>query len=267
MSAGLRIGTLGSQSTFAGQATAAILESDHTLCGPVYFASMAEVWRSLEDGVVDRVVLVGETSKTGHTDVAERVLREENAFVHARALVPYRCALLGVEGSSLADIREVRGHGSILQCQNFLDRNLPAARRSVHRANSAEAGREVLAGNGTVAVIGTESLASELGLAILAKDVDEGSVGSWWVVGERPGGAIQWDTALLRMTAATGDELVDLVMSLKAKGHRVVSVFAVGCGDLGRRDYLVTVQASQSGSDPSVVFAVPPRVLAGAYVG
>lgn len=176
------VGTLGSALTFAGQATRALLQRRPELGEPAYFPTMDDVVAAVLDGRIRYGVLTSETSHTACTDTAARILAGEKLFIADELVVPYRCALLGRPGSRLEDITHVGGHGSIRQCRRFLAERLPHARVEIHRQNSVEAAREVLAGDGSMAVIGTEAAARTLGLDIIESDVDGGSAGGWWAL-------------------------------------------------------------------------------------
>ncbi|GAA4689841.1 prephenate dehydratase domain-containing protein [Phytohabitans rumicis] len=177
-----RVGTLGSLLTFAGQATQALLERRPDLGGPEYFPTMDDVAAAVLDGRIEVGVLTSETSHTACTETAARLLAGERLFIAEEIVVPYHCALLGKPGSRLADITHVGGHGSIRQCRRFLAERLPHATVEIHRQNSVEAAREVLDGDGSTAVIGTEAAAAALGLDIIERDVDGGSAGGWWAL-------------------------------------------------------------------------------------
>lgn len=177
------IGTLGGPSTFAGQATAAFIGGSDSTARVGYYPTMDGVWQALLTGEADGIILTAESTHAGMTDVARAVLRDPELRVLGEVVLPYHCALLGKPGASLDQITRVTGHGSLLQCRRYLARHLPRADVAVHKANSVAAAREVLEGDGSLAVVGSLAAASETGLAILAEDVDEGSCASWWLIG------------------------------------------------------------------------------------
>lgn len=237
-----RLGTLGSAFTFAGQATAALRAQRPDMGEPTYFETMDDVVAAVLEGKVDVGVLTSETSHTACTETAARILAGEALFIAHEILVPYRCALLGKPGTRLADIRHVGGHGSIRQCQRFLRERLPNVPAEVHRQNSVVAAQEVLAGDGTTSVIGTEAVARELGLEIIEAVVDGGAVGGWWGLTaelERPEGA---DMMALRLDGA--DELHEVWSRLGDHGLRVRTVTNAPTGDVHHYRYLLTVHTT-----------------------
>ena len=53
----IKIGTLGSAATFAGEATSRMRERHPEFSEAVYFPSMDDCWRELKQGTVDAVIL------------------------------------------------------------------------------------------------------------------------------------------------------------------------------------------------------------------
>jgi hypothetical protein len=192
-----RIATLGGPSTFAGQATTAFLAGAGSTAHVGFYPTMEDVWQALRSGEVDGIILTAESTHVGMTDVARAVLRDPELQVLGEVVLPYHCALLGKPGASLDQVTRVTGHGSLAQCRRYLARHLPSAEVAVHKANSVAAARQVLEGDGSLAVVGTLAAAAETGLAILAKDVDDGSSGSWWLIGPASTVPAQGDTAIV----------------------------------------------------------------------
>ena len=195
------IATLGGPSTFAGVATAAFLAGSGRAAWVSYYPTMDAVWQAMGSGDADAIILTAESTHAGMTDVSRAVLHDSELQVAGEVVLPYHCALLGKPGTSLDKITQVTGHGSLTQCGRYLARHLPRAKVAVHRANSAVAAREVLAGDGSVAVVGSLAAAAETGLEILAKDIDDGSLGSWWLIGRATTIPSLGDTAIVANVA------------------------------------------------------------------
>lgn len=235
-----RVGTLGSVLTFAGQATAALLDHRPDLDSPVYLPTMDAVVDAVLDGTIDLGVLTSETSRTACTDTVARMLGGDQLFVVDEIVVPYHCALLGKPGSRLEDIRHVGGHGSLRQCAEFLRTELPDASVEMHRLNSVAAAREVLDGDGTSAVVATEALATEFGLDVIARDVDGGAIAGWWALARQrrtPAGADH--IAVL----VDGSEALETSLARIAEhGLRVRTITNQPSGEVFRYRYLVTAR-------------------------
>lgn len=196
------VATLGGPHTFAGQATVALLQSLQSEAPVAYYPTMDALWSALRAGEAEAILLTAESTHVGMTEVAAEVMRDRELTVLAEVVLPYHCALLGKPGTQLRQVERVSGHGSLAQCRAYLRRELPWADVVVHRENSVVAAREVLAGDGSLAVVSSLGAAQVLGLAVLAEDVDDGSQGAWWVIGrDRPIG----DTGTTAVVAAEGE--------------------------------------------------------------
>ena len=249
--------TLGGPGTFAGQATRAFLARMPGL-GPVeYLSTMDEIWAAVSAGAVDSAVLTSETTSTGLEEIARHLLgAEPGLYVNGEVLVPYHCMLLGRPGTSLDRIRLVLGHGSLVHCRGFLAERLPRATVRMHEANSLAAAAEVLAGDGDVAVVGTLLSAETNGLAVLARDIDRGSVGAWWIMSRELRVSPRPDVLVVAVSSADQGALGDLLDRARRVGLTLRGLAAAGAGCLFRYDYLVVL----SNQNPSIS---PRGALAG----
>jgi hypothetical protein len=254
-----RVGTLGSALTFAGQATAELLRVRPGLGEPVYFPTMDDVVAAVLGGAVDIGVLTSETSNTACTETVARILAGEKLFVTDEIVVPYRCALLGKPGSRIEDVTHVGGHGSIRQCQPFLRERLPHASVEIHQQNSVVAAREVLAGDGSTAVIGTEAVAAALGLSIIERDVDRGSVGGWWALTSGVRFPVDGDLIAVRV-AGVGD-LDATVDRARRLGLSLRTITNAPTGELFRYRYLIVLRSLDGPIGESTVDAFGTDVV------
>ena len=238
------VATLGGPGTFAGQATSAFLARMPGLDAVEYRPTMDEIWAAAAAGAVDSAVLTSETTNTGLQEIAERLLAPGVALhVNGEILVPYHCLLLGQPGTRLDQVRLVLGHGSLVHCRRYLAEHLPQAEVRMHEKNSLAAAQEVLAADGATAVVGTELSARSNGLAVLARDVDLGSVGAWWIMSRELRVSPRPDVILIGVSSASGAALGGLLTRAQAAGLTVRSIAAVGTGSIFSYDYLVAFRA------------------------
>ena len=138
----LRVATLGGPATFAGQATSAALKRYEDLGDVVYYPTMTQVWDAVAAHTEDTGLLGAETSSTGLTEIAERLIEDDTCSVLGEVVVPYNCMLLGKPGASIEQIKLVVGHGSLRLCERTLKSLLPNADLQIHPENSMAAARE-----------------------------------------------------------------------------------------------------------------------------
>jgi prephenate dehydratase len=239
------VATLGGPGTFAGQATQAFLARDHTLGSVQYLPTMDEIWAAASSGAVDSAVLTSETTNTGLQEIAERLLAKETGlYVNGEVLVPYHCLLLGKPGTRVDQVRLVLGHGSLVHCRRYLGKHLPQAEVRMHEKNSLAAAAEVLAGDGGIAVVGTALSAQANGLAVLARDVDLGSVGAWWIMSRQLRVSPRPDVVLVAASSTSPAALTGLLIQAQDAGLTLRGAAAVPAGSLFGYDYLVAFRAA-----------------------
>lgn len=236
------VGTLGSLLTFAGQATDTLVRLRPHLGEPSYFPTMDAVADAVLDQTIELGVLTSETSRTACTDTVARMLAGDRLFVADEILVPYHCALLGKPGTRLEDIRHVGGHGSLRQCGEFLRTRLPNATAAMHEKNSVVAAREVLDGDGSIAVIATEATGVELGLEIIERDVDGGAVGAWWALAASLQTPPDADHIAVKVEGT--DALSTVLASFPEHGLVLRSVTNQPTGELFHYRYLITARTT-----------------------
>lgn len=261
------VATLGGPGTFAGQATRAFVTRMPEL-GPVqYLSSMNEIWAAVSSGAVDSAVLTSETTNSGLEAIAGHLLASEtDLYVNGEILVPYHCMLLGKPGTSLDRIRLVLGHGSLIHCRGFLAERLAQAEVRMHDQNSLAAAAEVLAGDGDIAVVGTLLSAETNGLAVLARDIDRGSVGAWWIVSRELRASSRPDVLIVRVNSAAEGALGGLLGRMQGAGLALRGIAAVGSGSIFCYDYLVVSRTTNpSMSPPGALAALTGCRLVGAF--
>lgn len=248
---GRSVGTLGGAGTFAGQATQVAMQRYPELRDVSYFPTMDDVWAAIADGRIDVGILTAETTRTGFTETARQLVgRSPEVYVLGEVVVPYRCMLLGKPGSSLDRIELVLGHGSIRQCEAFLRSKLPAARIQVHALNSLAAAEEVLSGDGTAAVVGTEQSGRQSGLVVLAADIDQGSEGTWWLMSRELAVGRRVDRVVLGVDAVDADVLRRVLVRMEAFGFLLRSMGTVGLGRLFHNGHLLVLTAAEPSAVP-----------------
>lgn len=261
----IKIGTLGSAATFAGEATARMRELHPEFSEAVYFPSMEDCWRELKQGTVDAVILGIE--RTGQPHHGYPVIAH-GFHVIGELSQPLDCSLYVKPGTQKSAIRKISGHGSIFQCTAYLERNFPGIPLERHGLNSVEAAKAMMAGDGTLAVVGSRSLPRMVsGLETLATAIDDGAISSWWAVANQPLFSEEPDTIVITSRCGPNGRLGMLIAAVKDEGFmlQTVASFPVNNG-VSVYDYILTFggKGTRSGVD-KVVERFGGSRLAGAF--
>lgn len=227
------LGALGGPQTFGAQAAAALVRRYPELGQVAFVDSSAELFADDQQWRVDAACVPAFTSQAGpHLNTHRRLIERDDLYAIAEDRHAYHCALLARPGTHLPGIRRVLGHtGSVTQSRPWLARHLPDAEVVIVSSHSLGAGREVLASAGDLAAVGTLSLAADLGLEVLAEDIDGGSVGFHWALARQPAAVPQPNRVVVAGRTRDGDGLSTLIGGLSKAGFQIVSLNQVPVGD------------------------------------
>ena len=258
-------GTLGSAATFAGEATSRMRELYPEFGEPVYFPSMEACWQELQRGTVDAVIIGVERTGQPHHGGP---LIAHGCYVIAELSQPLQCSLYIKPGASKSRIRRITGHGSVFQCTAYLDREFPGVPREAHGLNSVEAAKAVMAGDGTMAVVGTSSLPRVVsGLEAIGTMIDDGAIASWWAVAKRPRFSDAPDALVIESRCGPDGQLGRLIGAIADTGYllQTTAAFPVNTG-VSVYDYLLTFGGKGTRSRVEKVIArFSSTRLAGAF--
>lgn len=264
------VGALGGPETFGGQAAALLCRAYGFFDAVEYFDTAEAMLRAVHEGAVDAACIPEQTVNTGfHLRTQKRMVAQDSRLiVYGEVTHAYRCSLLVKPGASLDGITRVIGHtGSVSQSKAWLARHLPHAAIEIVDTNSLGAAETVLAGDGSTASVGTGDAAARVGLTELVTDIDGGSVGNYWAVGERP---LFWPrpTTVVVVGRFRGDgELGDLVTVLGDIGFRLQTAYSEASGAaLFEHDHVLRFRGRGALDDVTTALAGFPRArLAGAF--
>jgi prephenate dehydratase len=235
----LKVGTLGSAATFAGEATRRMRELYPEFGEPSYYPTMDACWDALRGGKVD-IAILG-TERTGQPHHGKPVITN-GFYVVGQLAQPLNCNLYVKPGVRKEDIRKITGHGSIHQCTTYLEANYPGVRREMHELNSVAAAKDVMAGDGSMAVVGSQSLPTLVpGLELIASHIDDGAVSSWWAVSTTATFSEQPTMLVVTGRFGADGQLGDLIVEVGRAGYRLATAasFPVNEG-VSVYDYLLS---------------------------
>jgi len=260
----MKIGTLGSVATFAGEATEAMRARHAAFSAALYFKSMEDCWDELAKGSVDAVVLGVERTGQAHHGAA---IATHGFYVMDMMALPLLCNLYVKPGTRREAIRKITGHGSIMQCIPWLDQHFPGVTREKHAHNSVAAGKDVLAGDGTSAVVGSRSLTQAVpDLELLAEGIDDGSLANWWLVSAKPYFSEQPETVVIDGAFGPDGALGGLIAAVQDAGFRLATIagFPVSHG-LSTYQYLARFHGRGERAKIEAAIAPFDARLAGAF--
>lgn len=164
-----KVACQGRQGAYAHHAVDALFAEPET----TFFPDWADVTEAVLDGRCEYGVLPIENSTRGSVSAVYELLRSRKVHIVRGCRLAIRHALLGLPGTKLEDIREVRSHEQALgQCAAWLDGHpgmirVPAPNTAMAAEAVAEAGRHDLA------AIASPDCADLYGLEVLVNDVTD----------------------------------------------------------------------------------------------
>ena len=164
-----KVACQGRQGAYAHHAVDALFAEAETS----FFPDWASVTDAVLDGRCDYGVLPIENSTRGSVSAVYELLRSRKVHIVRGCRLAIRHALLGLPGTKLAEVREVRSHEQALgQCAGWLDQHPAIAR--VAAPNTAMAAEAVaLTGRRDLAAIASPDCAALYGLEVLVDDVTD----------------------------------------------------------------------------------------------
>ena len=167
----VRYAYLGPEGTFT---EAALAEFDPSaLAEAMPCASIQAALDAVRAGAAERAIVPIESSVEGAvTATLDELAAGPDLAIQAELLLPVTFALLGREGTGLADIKTVGGHPQAQpQCRRWLAQHLPDA-EWLPTSSNAEAARQAADGQIDAALAGAFA-AGRYGLAVLAAEVND----------------------------------------------------------------------------------------------
>lgn len=139
---------------------------------PMPCQSFEDMLAAVQEGEADRAMVPVENSVAGRVADIHHLLPESGLFIVGEHFQRVNHMLLGLPGSRLEDLEEVRAHPQgLAQCRKLIKR---LGLRRVNHADNAGAAQEVAAsGDRTVAAIASSLAAEIYGLEILLDSVED----------------------------------------------------------------------------------------------
>ncbi len=269
--ANMTLGVLQGPNTFGAEAARRCIELYPEFFSKIVYYDTAEDALSFKDGRADASCAPQQMTRTGfHPGIQAYIARSDSKLnVIAEVQHAYRCSLLVKPGSRLESVKRILGHtGSITQSRAWIEEHVPHAEIVIVDTSSMDAAKTVANGDGSIASIGTTGMAQEFGLEERHKDVDGGSVGSYWVISPKP----IFSDAPTRVVAAgrfrDDGRLTDVICALAGVGFRLDTIITLPTGErlFEYDDVLRFTGAGRLSDVRSAVAGVPGVRLAGAFI-
>jgi prephenate dehydratase len=268
----LTLGILQGPNTFGADAARSFaVRYPELFNGNIVYYDTAEEALSFKDGRADAICPPQQMTRTGFHPGMQAYIAgvNSNLYVIGEIEHAYHCSLLVKPGAVVDQIQRVLGHtGSITQSRAWLEHNLPKAEIVIVDTSSMDAAKTVADGDGSVASIGTKGMAEEFGLEERHKDVDGGSVGSYWAVTPQKLFSSVPSRVVVSGRFNHDGRIGAIICALANAGFYLETVFTSATGQrLYEYDYAMRFRGTGPlATVEAAVATVPSARLAGAFV-
>lgn len=177
-----KIGYLGPKGTFTEAALYRYLKKTSTSAETCPFSSIMDLFKGLENGECDQIIVPSENSVEGSVNTTLDLLTvTPNILIQEEWTLPIQQTLMAKPGTQLKDVTDVVSHAQALaQSKKFLTANLPSAH--THGVASTALAAELIQTDTflvhdnqphTYAIIGNRDLAGLYGLDILQEAIQD----------------------------------------------------------------------------------------------
>ena len=234
----MRYAYLGPEGTFTEAAVSALARTRADVdVQPVPCPSVSATLTAVRTGAADRAVVPIESSVEGIvTATVDDLAGGGDLLIRAETRLPIEFALLGREGTTLADVKTVGGHPQAEgQCRRWLAASLPG-REWMPFPSNAEAARQVSEG-GLDAALASAAAADRYGLAVLASDVHDRSNAMTRFVEAAPPGSLPAPTGADRTSLAAflahdhAGALMEILTEFAVRGINLSTIQSRPTGD------------------------------------
>ncbi len=138
----------------------------------LFYKEFSDVFRAQDKGDIDFGLVAIENSVYGSIVPVYQELSKRNYFINGEVKLQINQCLLALPSTKLKEITDVYSHPVALnQCHNWLEKNLPHTDQHAY-FDTAMSAIKVSKSSDKISAIGPEELADDLGLQILAKDIN-----------------------------------------------------------------------------------------------
>jgi prephenate dehydratase len=233
----MRYAYLGPEGTFTEAAVARLAASRPGDVQPVPCATIGASLAAVRSGAADRAVVPVESSVEGIvTATVDDLAARGDLLIRAETMLPIEFALLGREGTALADVKTVGGHPQAEgQCRRWLAASLPDAEWVPHASN-AEAARRVADGE-LDAALASAAAADRYGLVVLVPDVHDRSNAVTRFIEAGPPGSLPAPTGSDRTSLAAflahdhAGALMEILSEFAVRGINLSTIQSRPTGD------------------------------------
>jgi len=265
------LGALQGPNTFGGEAARLLTELYPELFGEIVYFDTAEEALAFENDRAGASCAPQQMTRAGYHPGIQAYIARPNSklYVIAEAIHAYHCSLLVKAGTALDAIKRILGHtGSITQTRAWIEEHLPQAQITIVDTSSMDAARTVAEGDGSIASIGTPAMAAQFDLEERVKDVDGGSVGSYWALSPWPLFSERPTRLVIAGRFRDDGRVGDIVCNLAAAGFRLETIVPLASGErIFEYDAVLRFRgAGPLAAARSAVEMAPGARLAGAFI-
>ncbi len=176
------------------------------------------------------------------TDYVDALIAEESVYVVGEVVLPISQTLMGIEGTTLEDIKTVCSHAQgIKQSEQWRSEHLPDAVTEEMASTAAAASYVAEQGDKTIAAVAAPGAAKLYGLTVLAENVQitDANKTRFYVLSKAPLSGEQYKHAAF-VADCEANQIDDIIVTIHDAGLELVTIHDRPEGSaLGKYNYII----------------------------
>ncbi len=235
-----KVSYLGPAGTYTEEATQLFFREEGVLFPK---DTVADAIADVASGASEYAVIPQENTLGGAvTDYVDALIAEESVYVVGEVVLPISQTLMGVEGTTLEDIKTVCSHAQgIKQSEQWRSEHLPNAVTEEMKSTAAAASYVAEQGDKSIAAVAAPGAAKLYGLTVLAENVQitDANKTRFYVLSKNPLSGEQCKHAVF-VADCEANQIDDIIVAIHDAGLELVTIHDRPEGSaLGKYNYII----------------------------